>query len=305
MLLMLALTVFGVVAAVGWTGSVRVRHVFEFLDRQQTDTLVGQFQHEFNQRGADTAEAVSRMAASDALRRMAFDLANGGDSAPYLTVAVPLAQEYRLDYLEIVGHDGSIISSLQWTARFGYKEPAIAAAGKPAFLKQEDVPDGSSQIGLFAVRAVNGSDAPLFVVGGRQLDAGFLRDFPVPAGTQLLIYRNVSGPFDAHNFAGATQGVDTAEHFRALVDDARTNGRNAEGVVYVTPRQEDSLSVTAIPLTGAGGDVLAVLVVANSRRSMVEVQRHIRDIAYGIAGLGIIFARGGELVDCGAHFAAD
>jgi two-component system nitrogen regulation sensor histidine kinase NtrY len=295
MLLMLALTVFGVVAAVGWTGSVRVRHVFEFLDRQQTDTLVGQFQHEFNQRGADTAEAVSRMAASDALRRMAFDLANGGDSAPYLTVAVPLAQEYRLDYLEIVGHDGSIISSLQWTARFGYKEPAIAAAGKPAFLKQEDVPDGSSQIGLFAVRAVNGSDAPLFVVGGRQLDAGFLRDFPVPAGTQLLIYRNVSGPFDAHNFAGATQGVDTAEHFRALVDDARTNGRNAEGVVYVTPRQEDSLSVTAIPLTGAGGDVLAVLVVANSRRSMVEVQRHIRDIAYGIAGLGIIFAVGASL----------
>ena len=33
-----------------------------------------------------------------------------------------------------------------------------------------------------------------------------------------------------------------------------------------------------------------MLVVANSRRSMVEVQRHIRDIAYGIAGLGIIFA---------------
>jgi methyl-accepting chemotaxis protein len=79
------------------------------------------------------------------------------------------------------------------------------------------------------------------------------------------------------------------------VDDARTNGRNAEGVVYVTLRQEDSLSVTAIPLTGAGGDVLAVLVVANSRRSMVEVQRHIRDIAYGIAGLGIIFAVGASL----------
>jgi signal transduction histidine kinase len=290
MLLMLALTVFGVVAAVGWTGSVRVRHVFEFLDRQQTETLVGQFQHEFNQRAADTAEAVDRMAASDALRRMAFDLANGGDTAPYLTVAVPLAQEYRLDYLEVVAHDGSIISSLQWTARFGYKEPAIGAAGKPAFLKQEDLADGTSQIGLFAVRAVNGSDPPLYVVGGRQLDAGFLRDFPVPAGTQLLIYRNVSGPFDAHNFAGAAQDPNTLEHYRPLVDDARSNGHNAEGVVYVTTRQEDSLSVTAIPLKGSNGDVLAVLVVANSRRSMVEVQRHIRDIAYGIAGLGIIFA---------------
>ncbi len=156
MLLMLALTVMGVVAALGWTGSVRVRHVFEAMDRQQTDMLVGQFQREFNQRASDTAATMDRMAASDVLRRIAFELNNGGDTAPYLTVALPLAQEYRLDYLELVAHDGSIISSLQWTARFGYKEPAIAAVGKPAFLKQEDLPDGTSQIGLFATRAVNG-----------------------------------------------------------------------------------------------------------------------------------------------------
>ena len=285
MLLMLALTVMGVVAAVGWTGSVRVGHVFEAIDRQQTDMLVGQFQREFNQRAADTAEAVSRMAESDALRRIAFDLSNGGDTAPYLTVALPLAQEYRLEYLELVTHDGNIISSLQWTARFGYKEPAIAGAGKPAFLKQEDLPDGTSQVGLFATRAVTGSDPPLYVVGGRQLGAGFLRDFPVPAGTQLLIYQNVSGPFDAHNFAGADPG--TGGNYQALVEDARSNGRNAEGI---TGSGGDSMSVTAIPLKGTDGTVLAVLVVANSRRSMVEVQRHICDIAYGIAGLGIIFA---------------
>ena len=290
MLLMLALTVMGVVAAVGWTGSVRVRHVFEAIDRQQTDLLVGQFQREFNQRASDTAEAVGRMADSDVLQRIAFDLSNGGDSARYLTVALPLAQEYRLEYLELVTHDGNIISSLQWTARFGYKEPAIAAVGKPAFLKQEDLPDGTSQVGLFAARAVKDSEPPLYVVGGRQLDAGFLKDFPVPAGTQLLIYRNVSGPFDAHNFAGAPEALGPSGHYQALVDDARSNGGNAEGVVYLTSRREDSMSVTAIPLKAADGEVLAVLVVANSRRNMVEVQRHIRDIAYGIAGLGIIFA---------------
>ncbi len=290
MLLMLALTVMGVVAAVGWTGSVRVRHVFEAMDQQQTDMLVGQFQREFNQRATDTAAAMDRMAASDVLRRIAFDLSNGGDAAQYLTVALPLAQEYRLDYLELAAHDGSIISSLQWTARFGYKEPAISATGKPAFLKEEDLPDGTSQIGLFAARQVTGSDPAVYVVGGRQLDADFLKDFSVPAGTQLLIYRNVSGPFDAHNFAGAAQDVETADHYRALVDDARTNASDAEGVVYLTKRREDSMSVTAIPLKGMQGDVLAVLVVANSRRGMVEVQQHIRDITYGIAGLGIIFA---------------
>jgi two-component system, NtrC family, nitrogen regulation sensor histidine kinase NtrY len=290
MLLMLALTVIGVVAAVGWTGSVRVRHVFEGMDREQTDLLVSQFQREFNHRASETAEAMDRMAASDTLRGIAFQIGNGADAAAYLTVAVPLAQEYRLDYLELVTHDGSIISSLQWTARFGYKEPAIAAAGRPAFLKQEDLPDGTSQIGLFATRVVKGSDPPLYVVGGRQLDAGFLRDFPAPAGTQLLIYRNVSGPFDAHNFTGVTEGLEFAEHYQALVDEARTNATNAEGVVYPTSRKEESLSVTAIPLKAPDGNVLAVLVVANSRRSMVEVQRHIRDIAFGIAGLGIIFA---------------
>ena len=80
------------------------------------------------------------------------------------------------------------------------------------------------------------------------------------------------------------------EHYQALVDDARTNGRNAEGVVYPTQRREDSMSVTAIPLKAPDGNVLAVLVIANSRRGMVEVQGHIRDVAYGIAGLGIIFA---------------
>jgi len=290
MLLMLALTVMGVVAAVGWTGSIRIRHVFEAMDRQQTDLLVGQFQREFSQRANETAAAMDRMAASDVMKRIGFDLSNGGDGATYLTVALPLAQEYRLDYLELVGHDGNIISSLQWTARFGYKEPAIAAAGKPAFLKQEDLPDGTSQIGLFATRMVAGSDPSLFLVGGRQLDAGFLRDFPVPAGTQLLIYRNVSGPFDARNFAAQTDDLKDAGHYQALVDDARTNGRKAEGVVYVTSRSEDSMSVTAIPLNAPDGNVLAVLVIANSRRDMVQVQGHIRDIAYGIAGLGIIFA---------------
>ena len=288
MLLMLSLTVMSVVAAVGWLGSLRVRHVFEDLDQQQTATLVNQFQREFSQRASDTAEALDRMASSDPLRRVAFDLSNGGDPATYLTVAVPLAQEYRLDYLELVGHDGSIISSLQWTARFGYKEPAIPAAGKPAFLKEEDLPDGSSQIGLFAVRVVAGSDPAIYIVGGRQLDADFLRDFPVPAGATVYLYRNLTGSFHSGNFIGASgAGLD---HFQNLVDDARDNGRTASGIVYLTRNREDSVNATAIPLKGLGGSVLAVLIVANSRRSMVVVQNHIRDIAYGVAGLGIIAA---------------
>ena len=285
LLLMFSLTVVGIVGGAAWTVSVRVRRVFEELDREQTVALVNQFQREFDDRAGETAAAVDRLAGSETLREIAFELANGQDSAQYVTEAAGMAQEYQLDDLELVSSDGSIISSAQWPARFGYQEPAIAAAGQAAFLKQEDLPDGTSQIGLFAVRAVQGFAKPLYVVGGRAIDAGTLRDFPVPAGTQVALYRNLSSGFDPSNFSGAA-----AEPFRQVIDQARTTGQDASGVVYLTARREDSVSATAIPLKGTNGQVLAVLIVANSRRGMVEVQNHIRAIAYGGAGIGILIA---------------
>jgi two-component system nitrogen regulation sensor histidine kinase NtrY len=289
LLLMFSITVVGLVVAVAWIVSVRVRHVFEGMDQQQTAALVSQFQREFNLRANDTASALDRMAASDAVKQIAFEIGNGGDAASYLQAALPLAQEYRLDYLELVAHDGSIISSFQWTARFGYREPAIAGAARPAFLKQEDLPDGTSQIGIFAVRTVPGSDPPLYVVGGRQIDADFLKDFPTPAGTEVFLYRNLTGSFDERNFGAAAKDPGVG-HFQSLVDEARNTGKNATGVVYPTKKRADSVDATAIPLKGLDGSVLAVLLVANSRRGMVEVQGHIRDVAFGVAGLGIIFA---------------
>jgi hypothetical protein len=189
LLLMFSVTVVGLVVAVAWIVSVRVRRVFDDIDRQQTAALVNQFQREFSRRAGDTAAALDRMAASDPLKQIAFELSNGGDAASYLQAAIPLAQEYRLDDLELVAHDGSIISSFQWTARFGYKEPAIAGAGQPAFLKQEDQPDGTSQIGIFAARRVDGSDPPLYVVGGRQLDAWFSIEISAAGSTRTTSAR--------------------------------------------------------------------------------------------------------------------
>lgn len=293
LLLMFSLTVVGVVAAVGWTVSVRVRRVFEDIDRDQTTALVAQFQRAFDQRAAETASTVERVASSDELHRTSLEISSGRDASQYLTVAGTLAQNYHLDYLELVSHDGSIISSAQWPARFGYTERDIAAAGKPAFLNEENLPDGTSQIGLFAARVVPGSSPALYVVGGRQLNADFLSDFPQTPATKAYLYRNLGAEFDPVNFAGALQN-ETAP-FRALVSQALSSGNNAAGIVYLTAHREDSVNATAIPLKGRDGAVLAVLVVANSRRGMVEVQRHIRDIAFGVAGIGILFAVGASL----------
>jgi two-component system, NtrC family, nitrogen regulation sensor histidine kinase NtrY len=290
LLLMFSLTVVVAVAAVGWTVSVRVRRVFDRLDQEQTAALVSQFRREFQHRADDVASELDRMAASDRLTRMAFDLAQGGDPAPYLTEAASLAQEYRLDFLEIVGPDGAIVSSAQWPARFGYKEPAIAFAGRPPFLKREELPDGSLETGLFAVRSVHAAPSSIYLVGGTKLDHSFLADLPAPAGTQVYLYRNAGSTFDAHDLTGTDGDVFGAAMYQPLVDAARTTAKDASGVIFLTAKRADSVNVTAIPLKSEDGSVMAVLLVANSRRGMVEVQNHIRAITYGVAGAGILFA---------------
>jgi signal transduction histidine kinase len=329
LLLMFSLTVAVAVAAVGWTVSLRVRRVFDQLDQEQTRVFARQFRREFQRRADEVAAALDRMASSDRLTRMAFDLAHGSDPAQYLDEAATLAQEYRLNYLEITGSDGQIVSSAQSPAMFGYPEPAFAAAGHPPFLKEEEMPDGSSQTGLFAVRAVRsveaGAGPSLDVVGGVRLDREFLADLPVPAGGKVYLYRNSGAEFDPQRLTGTDEAgpdeasdgpgvaaryralidaaryralIDAARYralidaarYRALIDAARKSGGDASGVVYLTPRREDSVNATAIPLKGEDGGVLAVLLIANSRRGMAEVEGHIRQIAFGVAGVGILFA---------------
>ena len=291
LLLMFSITVVVAVAAVGWTVSVRVRRVFDRMDQDQTAAFINQFRHEFQHRADDVASKLDRMASSDRLTRMAFDLAQGGDTATYLTEAASLAQEHRLEFLEIVNSDGTIVSSAQWPARFGYKETAVAATDKPPFLKQEELSDGSSATGLFAARSVPVAGSSIYIVGGVNLDNGFLADLPVPASTRVYLYRDGGGTFDAHKLTGAAGGdVHEAVKYQGLIDAARATAKDASGIIFLTARREDSVNATAIPLKGADDDVMAVLLIANSRRDMVEVQKHIRAIAYGVAGGGILFA---------------
>jgi two-component system, NtrC family, nitrogen regulation sensor histidine kinase NtrY len=290
MLAMIAVTVMVTVAAVGWTVSLRVRRVFEKIDRERTADFVGQFRREYQRRADSVALSLDRMAGSEPLTRIAFDLGHGGDPAPYFNRAAALAQEYQLDFLEIVSSDGSIVSSAQWPARFGYKETAVTVANRMPFLKEEGLPDGSSQIGLFAVHAVGGGGKTVYLVGGTRLDREFLMGLPALVGTQIFLYRSFNAGFDPHGLVGVNGNVDNAAPYQSLINQSRASGQDSDAVVYPTRNLEDSVDVTTIPLKGEDGTVMAVLVVANSRRGMVEVQQHIKAIAYGVAGVGILFA---------------
>ncbi|HUH61470.1 MAG TPA: ATP-binding protein [Terracidiphilus sp.] len=308
LLLLFSLTVAAAVAAVAWTVLVRVRQIFDQRDQRETALFVSQFQHEFQHRSAEVAAAVDRLAAEERVRAMAFELVQSGDAAPYLTEAQTLATDAQLDFLEIVGPDGNVVSSAQWPARFGYPEPAAATATQTPFLKHEELPDGSDSLGLFAVRAVRGAEPAVRLIGGKRLDASFLADLPAAPGVQVYLYSEAESAagaipanatampeFDAKRLAGAGGEVYDAARYQPLIDAARKTGRNASSILYLTQRREDSVNATAIPLNDQSGGVPAILTIAISRAEMVDAQQRIRAIAYGVAAAGILLAIGFSL----------
>jgi two-component system nitrogen regulation sensor histidine kinase NtrY len=306
LLLLFSLTVAAAVAAVAWTVLVRIRQVFEKRDQEETALFVRQFQREFQHRSSDVAAAVDRIAGQERVRSMAFELVQSNDAAPYLNEAQALAQDAQLDFLEIIGPDGNIVSSAQWPARFGYPEPAANEPAQAPFLKYEDLPDRKTELGLFAVRAIRGSEPAVKLVGGRRLDQSFLADLPVTPGMQVYLYNDpppdsvadVVSPsegfpplqFDPKRLFSASGEVANAGHYQQLIDSARHGGQQVNGVLYLTPRREDSVSATAIPLKNSAGNVLAVLTVAISRSGLVAEQQQIRATAYGVASGGILLA---------------
>jgi signal transduction histidine kinase len=238
------------------------------------------------------------------MRSIAFQLAQSGDASPYVTEAQALAQDAQLDFLEIIASDGKIVSSAQWPARFGYVDP-VANATQPTFLKAEDLPDGATALGLFAVRAIRRADAtstqPVRVIGGKRLDQSFLSDLPVAPGMQIGLYSDANSsetsafqqtilPFDPTRLTSQIGPVANAPRYQSLIDAARKTGQTSSTILYLTSHREDSVNATAIPLKSNTGAVLAVLTVAISRGSMVQAQQHIRAIAYGVAAGGILIA---------------
>jgi two-component system, NtrC family, nitrogen regulation sensor histidine kinase NtrY len=299
LLLLFSLTVAAAVAAVAWTVLVRIRQVFEQRDQDETALFVSQFQREFQHQSADVAAAIDRMAGQERVRNMGFELVQSGDAAPFLNEAQTLAQDARLDFLEIVGPDGNIVSSAQWPARFGYPEPSVKELTRTAFLKREELADGSTALGLLAVRAIRGSEPEVKLIGGVRMDQSFLADLPVAPGMQVGLYSETGAAgsgaaeadgFEPSKFVGPDGVVRGGAKYAGLIKAARKNGQQASGILYLTPNREDSVAATAIPLKNSGGIVLAVLTVAISRSGLVAEQQQIRATAYGVAAGGILLA---------------
>jgi two-component system, NtrC family, nitrogen regulation sensor histidine kinase NtrY len=299
LLVLFSLTVFLSVAAVAWLVSAVTRRAFDRSEDERTAALVTQFRREFSRQGELVERRVEAIAASEAANRMAMALSRApADSGPYFELAKTTAENSQLDFLELVESDGTVVSSAQWPAKFGYPEGAVgsfpAAADQGAFLRQEELQDGTA-LGLFAVRATRMGERPVYVIGGRRLDKTFLSGLDMPAGMRALLYQNRGTRFSADLLvdpAPAVENARPADKLEPLVDAVR---QSKEEQIRLVPWSSDEAAdevFHAIPLLGAGAGkdrpLLAILLIGNSRGTYVELMRHIRSAAFMVGGGGIL-----------------
>ncbi len=294
LLLLFALTVFLSVAAVAWLVSTVTRRAFEQSNEAQTAALVGQFQRQFQQHASDVARRVEAIAGSESATRMGLALNRGSSEAStFLNEAGPIAESQQLDFLEFVDSRGTIVSSAQSPARFGYTETSLKdlpqLTNKPAFLKKEELPSGTS-LGLFAVRAARIGDMPLYVIGGQRLDKNALAALELPAGMRAMLYQISGSGFSPQMLMTATEIPKGVERLAALIQEVEQQPRELSQLVHWSENPADDETVHAIPLNGADDKVLGILLVGTSRKPYVEVKRHIQSVAMLVGGVGILLA---------------
>ena len=274
------------------------RRAFAAVDDQRTAVLVTQIRREFAAEGEQVAQRLERVASSDEVRRIAVDLGRStSEAAAHVAAAASLAATQGLDFLDLVSDSGTIISSAHTPARFGYRHPWLppGATTMPeadsAFLQRVELPSGVA-LGLSATRSVAAGDGRIVIIGGRRLDERFIRTLVLPAGTRVLLYRDVEPEISRHQLVDASGVVAESQPFEPLIARVRQSRQDAHAPIA---GDGDTESVAAIPLPGSDGVTRGVLLIASSGRELSALVNRIR-------WSGVLFGAIGLVVGCGLSY---
>jgi two-component system, NtrC family, nitrogen regulation sensor histidine kinase NtrY len=288
LLLLFASTVLLSVAAVTIIISVMSRRAFDRANDERTAALVAQFHREFDDQGAEISRRIQSVAeSSDANRMLVAAAQSPPDYSPFLNTAQVIAEAQRLDFLEFADDRGTIISSAQWPAKFGYAEPlATQAPPTTPFLKQEELPSGSA-LGLFAVTTISAADRRLYIIGAVRLDKSFLDRLEAPAGMKVVLYEGSSGGFSPeHLVSGDAREADALE-LAPIIQGLQASHQAAAALIHTSSGDEN---VNAFPLTGANHQMLGALLVTSSRQIYTQLRAQIRAAALLAASAGLMVA---------------
>ncbi len=293
LLILFTLTIAGAVALVTLGVMTTSRRAFEQQDSNHSEAFVAEFQREFARRGQDIAGNVQDIAQAEGTLRMAIELSRPqADPSLYVSDARGLAASHQFDFLELVASDGTIISSAQWPARFGYKNDWVAQpqdwAAQGAFLKREELPDGPA-LALLAVSTVTVGERKIYVVGGQRLAKEFLASLVLPSGMRALLYQNLDANFSPQDLTDTNGPLGQAEKFAPLIDEERLHPGELSALVRWTDDKASAESFHAWPLLGRQKELLGVLLVGSSRRDLVLMERWIFMLALAVAAGGVLF----------------
>ena len=292
--LIFTLTVVAAVTLVTWGVSSYTRKHFEELDQPRTAALIEQFQKEFAQRADEVSTRVAAIADPDsqATMTMAIRLSRGTDPSEYVNDAFGLADSYQLDFLDIASGDGSIISSKEYAARFGYKldwllEPGVEWNKTKAFLHRTEVPNGT-ELSITAVRVVPVGDKKFYIAGGKRVDNKFLATLVPPPGMRAMFYPQLKAEFDPSALVDANGEVAQPDRLAHVIEAASRQAAPAEETIQWTADPASAESIHAIPQTGRQNQVLGILLVGSARKDQVALTNFIRTLGVLVGGGGIL-----------------
>jgi len=290
LLLLFALTIIVCISAVAVLISFFARRNFEELSKRRSSALVVGFEHELAQRSRSVQLRVNRIAASQTAVRMAIALNRDAvDYGEYLNEAKNLADAQQLNLLDFIDEQGTILSSAEWPAKFGYKASPPMTQTEGVFFQRADSPDGPV-LGICALRKVTVGTKTLFVIGGQRIDRDFIASLAVPPGMRALLYENLGRE------AGTMRVVDSLGRtlptfpIAALTRQIETNPRENSGLVYWSSNPEDDEMVYSTPLWGAEHQLLGAILFTDSLRPYLQLRRQIRDTSLLIGAAGILVA---------------
>ncbi|MGH9864121.1 MAG: sensor histidine kinase, partial [Candidatus Acidiferrales bacterium] len=291
MFVLFPLVVVAAVAVVGVGVTVSTRRAFEQLDSSHTNAIVSQFQREFANQGQNIVRGIQDISDSEATLNMAIHLsARDIDPSAYGHDATSVASDHHFDFLEFAGNDGSIISSMQWPARFGYKEDWLFGktdwSVRGAFLKKMDTPDGPA-LGLIAVSALPVAGSNLYTAGGERLGKSFLSSLSLPEGMRALLYVNLDAAFSPQNLTAVNGPVAQADRFAPLVArELQQPGEITTTIRWTRDAANDEV-FHLLPLLGPDKNLLGVLFVGSSRHDLVLLEHSIRGLALIVGGIAL------------------
>ncbi len=291
--LIFLVTVLASVSLVAYGVTHYTQAAFEESDAQRSEALVSQFNKEYAQRGDEISRQVKDITDADVTLKVAIDLARPNpDLSLYVRDAVGAAQDHGLDFVEFVNWDGTLISSAQYPARVGYKNDWVTSNknwnDSAPFLRKEELPDGVA-LSLTVVRVLSGgNDKNMYIIGGRRLDQNFLASLVPPAGTRVLLYRNLEQGFVASALTDVNGSFEQADRLQPLIEQIQKQPKPTVRTIDWTENAEDAESFHAIPLMGRNNELLAVLLLGSSRKELVLLTRHILQIAAVVAGAALL-----------------